>query len=140
MIDWKRLLAADDGYHLQPGAGAGDLAAAETALKAAFPADLNDVYRVSNGVFDATGQWFVIWPLAEVITRNQRAWAEECSPSRRALVGSVMTEPGIRSAFPEMAPPVFSPGRQSSERRHCSLTAWPSSGRGGSEAHSQPTS
>jgi hypothetical protein len=86
-IDWKRLLTAEDHYQLRPGASAGEVAAVEATLEAAFPAELSDVYRVSDGVFDVTGQWFVIWPLAEVIARNQDAWSEEGSSPRRALVG-----------------------------------------------------
>ena len=36
VIGWRRLLGDDDGYELRPGAVAGEIAAAETAL-AAFP-------------------------------------------------------------------------------------------------------
>ena len=85
--DWQQLLSADDGCQLHPGASAGDIAAAEAALEAVFPADLRELYLVSDGVFDAPGQWFVIWPLAEVVTRNQDAWSWEDSPGRRVLVG-----------------------------------------------------
>jgi hypothetical protein len=85
--DWRQLLSADDGYELIPGAAAGQIAAAETALEAVFPADLRQLYLLSNGVFDRAGQWFVIWPLAEVITRNRQAWAQDGSPVRRELVG-----------------------------------------------------
>ena len=87
MIDWQQLLGAVDGYQLRPGAGAGKVAAAEAALEAVFPADLRELYLVSDGVFDAPGQWFVIWPLAEVVTRNRDAWSREGGPARRALVG-----------------------------------------------------
>jgi len=86
-IDWQQLLSADGGYQLRPGAHAGDIAAAEAALEAVFPADLRELYLVSDGVFDAPGQWFVIWPLTEVVTRNQDPWSWEDSPARRALVG-----------------------------------------------------
>jgi SMI1 / KNR4 family (SUKH-1) len=84
---WRQLLSADDGYELCPGAAAGEVTAAEAALTAVFPADLRQLYLASDGVFDRPGQWFVIWPLAEVITRNQQAWARDSSPSRRELVG-----------------------------------------------------
>ena len=85
--DWQQLLSADDGYQLRPSASAADIAAAEAALEAVFPADLRELYLISDGVFDIPGQWFVIWPLAEVVTRNQDAWSRENSPERRALVG-----------------------------------------------------
>jgi hypothetical protein len=87
MIDWNGLLAAEDGYQTRPDASADEVAAAEAALTAAFPADLKDVYLVSDGVIDAAGQWFVIWPLAEVITRNQDAWSLGGTSPRRVLVG-----------------------------------------------------
>jgi len=38
-------------------------------------------------VFDRTRQWFVIWPLAEVITHNREAWSQDGSPARRELAG-----------------------------------------------------
>lgn len=43
MIDWRQLLSAGDGYELRPGAAAGDVAAAEAALRAVFPADLRQL-------------------------------------------------------------------------------------------------
>jgi hypothetical protein len=86
VIDWRQLLSADDGYELRPGATTGEIAAAETALAAAFPEELRQLYLVSNGVFDRPGQWFVIWPLPEVVTRNRQAWPQE-GPARRELLG-----------------------------------------------------
>src|SRR5215468_909264 len=74
-MDWRQLLGADDGYDLCPGATAGEVAAAEAALGTTFPAQLRGVYLASNGVFDRTGQWFVIWPLPEVVARNGIAWS-----------------------------------------------------------------
>jgi len=60
---------------------------AEAALGAVFPDDLREMYLVSDGVFDRAGQWFVIWPVSEVVTRNRLAWSVEGSPARRGLVG-----------------------------------------------------
>jgi hypothetical protein len=87
MTDWNRLLRAEDGYQLQPAASASEVAAAEATLTAELPSDLKDLYLVSNGVFDTTGQWFVIWPLAEITARNQEAWSTEGSSQRHVLVG-----------------------------------------------------
>lgn len=87
VIDWRDLLSADDGYELCPGAATGAVAVVEAVLKAVFPEDLREVYLASNGVFDRPGQWFVIWPLSEVVTRNREAWSLEDSPARRRLVG-----------------------------------------------------
>jgi hypothetical protein len=86
-IDWKQLLSAVDGYELRPGVRIAEAAAAEAALTAVLPAELRDLYLASDGVFDATGQWYVIWPLAEVVTRNQDAWSRDGRSSRQALVG-----------------------------------------------------
>lgn len=85
-IDWRQLLSADDAYELRPGAAADEVTAAEAALAAVLPADLRQIYLVSNGVFDRPGQWFVIWPLPEVVTRNREAWPQG-SPARRELIG-----------------------------------------------------
>jgi hypothetical protein len=52
-----------------------------------FPEDLRRLYLASDGVFDAPAQWFVIWPIADVVIRNREAWSCEDSPSRRNLVG-----------------------------------------------------
>ncbi len=87
VIDWQQLLGAADGYQLRPGARAAKVASAEAVLDAVFPADLRGLYLASDGVFDAPGQWFVIWPLAEVVTRNPDAWSREGSRVRRSLVG-----------------------------------------------------
>ena len=86
VIDWRQLLGADDGYELRPGAAASEVAAAEMALAAAFPAELRQLYLASDGVFDHPGQSFVIWPLSEVVTRNRKAWPRD-GPARRELVG-----------------------------------------------------
>jgi hypothetical protein len=45
------------------------------------------LYLASDGVFDRVGQWCVIWPLSEIVTRNLQAWALEDVPGRQALVG-----------------------------------------------------
>jgi hypothetical protein len=87
LIEWRRLLAAEGGCELRSGAAAGELAAAEAALEAVFPDDLRQLYLTSDGVFDGPGQWFVIWPIADVVTRNGEAWSREESLARRSLVG-----------------------------------------------------
>jgi len=86
-MEWRQLLSADDGYELGPGAAVSEVATVEAALGAVFPAQLREVYLASDGVFDRPGQWFVIWPLAEVVVRNGKAWSLTDSPVRRGLVG-----------------------------------------------------
>ena len=86
-IGWCQLLSGDDGCELRPPAVVGEVAAAEAALAAVFPEDLRQVYLVSDGVFDRPGQWFVIWPLREVVARNRQAWLWGDSLARQGLVG-----------------------------------------------------
>lgn len=85
--DWRQLLSVDDAYELCPAATADEVTAAEAALAAALPVGLRQLYLVSNGVFDRSGQWFVIWPLPEVVTRNREEWLQDGSPARRELTG-----------------------------------------------------
>ena len=86
-IDWRPLLSADDAYELCPAATTDEVTAAEAALAAVLPTDLRQIYLFSNGVFDRSGQWFVIWPLPEVVTRNREAWTQGASLARRELIG-----------------------------------------------------
>jgi hypothetical protein len=84
---WRQLRSADDACELRPAATIDEVTAAEAALAAVLPAGLRELYLVTNGVFDRPGQWFVIWPLPEVVTRNREAWAQDSSPARRELIG-----------------------------------------------------
>ena len=86
VTDWRQALGADDGYALRPGAEPGEVEAAQTALKAVFPEELRQLYLASDGVFDRPGQWFVIWPLSEVVTRNRQTWPHD-GAARRELGG-----------------------------------------------------
>lgn len=86
MTDWRAVIAEDDGNGLRPGASEVLVKRAEALLGAVFPADLRTLFLATDGVFDQPGQWFVVWPLGEVVTRNQRAWAHE-SAARQELVG-----------------------------------------------------
>ncbi|MFH5210547.1 SMI1/KNR4 family protein [Antrihabitans sp. NCIMB 15449] len=83
--DWAVVLKAD-GCRLQPDASIEEIRAVETALGVALPIDLASLYRTSDGVFDEPGQWFVIWPIEEVLARNRAAWEIDV-PERRELVG-----------------------------------------------------
>lgn len=86
VTDWRALLAEVDGVERRPGATKVAMDHAEAVLGAVFSAGLRTLYSATDGVFDKPGQWFVVWPLAEVVTRNQRAWADE-SAARQELVG-----------------------------------------------------
>lgn len=85
--NWSAVLSrGDDGYRLTSPADVPAIDHAELVLAARFPDALRDLYLVSNGVFDETGQWFPIWPLDELIRRNADAYAIEGAP-RSEYVG-----------------------------------------------------
>ena len=87
-LDWRSRFVADDGLEVQPPAGEDDVRAAEAALAVMFPTELRELYRVSNGVFDGPGQWFVVWPLADVVAHNRADWSDAVGDSQRLqLVG-----------------------------------------------------
>jgi hypothetical protein len=76
--DWTAVLRRDDGYRIQSPASASAVADVESAFTVIFPDSLRALYLTSDGLFDELGQWFVIWPLAQVRTVNQESWAFEC--------------------------------------------------------------
>jgi SMI1 / KNR4 family (SUKH-1) len=86
VIDWRTVLASNHGNQLRPSASAAELDRAEALLGAVFPDDLRGLYLATDGVFDKPGQWFVVWPLAEVVMRNRQAWAAQ-STARQGFVG-----------------------------------------------------
>jgi hypothetical protein len=85
LTDWYGLLTAADGYELRPAATDETLTAHEQQLQVRLPLQLRKLYLVSDGVFDRHGQWFVVWPLAELAGRNEPAWTGE-GASRRELL------------------------------------------------------
>lgn len=95
MVDWRAVLA-DDGNELQPAASEVEVRRVEVLLGAVLPADLRGLYLASDGVFDKPGQWFVVWPLAQIVQRNRRAWVEEHA-ERERLVG--FGDDGTGTAF-----------------------------------------
>jgi hypothetical protein len=69
MTDWRALLGAD-GSELMPGARPEAVGAAEYVIGLRFPDELRSLYLASDGVFDADGQWWVIWPLRMLTLQN----------------------------------------------------------------------
>jgi hypothetical protein len=84
--DWTAILSADAGARLQFGASIDDLHVCESTLGAPLPSDLRRLYLASNGVWDEPGQWFVIWPLADIAQRNRLANELE-GPGRSRWIG-----------------------------------------------------
>lgn len=87
LTEWRHLLAADGEYGLSPGVTADDLAGAEADLGVEFPAALRQVYLASDGVFSRDGQYYPVWPLAEVLRRNRADWSRDDWQGRADLVG-----------------------------------------------------
>ncbi len=83
--DWPRLVTTADGWQARSAATPETLAGCERQLGATFPRQLSRLYLASDGIFDQRGQWFVVWPLAELPRRNELDWAND-GAGRRELV------------------------------------------------------
>ena len=84
-FSWIAALRGAGGGRLRSPAAPSSLSAAESELEVTFPAGLRALYLASDGVFDEPGQWFVIWPVTELVSRNQAAWATGGSTRRELL-------------------------------------------------------
>jgi hypothetical protein len=83
-VEWIQMLTAANGYQLNQPASRAMIAAAESALGAEFPSDLRELYLASDGAIDSPGQWFVVWPIAELAERNREVFTG--TPGGRELV------------------------------------------------------
>lgn len=54
------------GFERSTPASVAQVRAAEATLGVALPADLLALYRNSDGAFSTTGQWWLVWPLAQM--------------------------------------------------------------------------
>jgi hypothetical protein len=84
--EWRRLLASIDGLELQLPVDPAHIANAERRLGLALPREVRELYLATDGVYDGPGQWFVMWRLDDLVTRNLAAWRSEGAP-RRELLG-----------------------------------------------------
>lgn len=84
--DWRATLSTYDGVRLQFGALIDDLHACEDGIGSPLPPELRWLYLASDGVWNEPGQWFVIWPLADVFERNRLANELE-GPARSLWIG-----------------------------------------------------
>lgn len=92
---WNETLRLDDRYELRADVSSAELSETESILEAAFPQDLRELYLFTDGIFDPAGQWFILWPLVEVVARNRQSWQWE-EACVRSLSASVMTGQAIR--------------------------------------------
>lgn len=99
VLRWRERFESDDGLELRQPATDEALSTAEVALKARFPAELRELYRVSDGVFDRPGQWLVVWPLAHVVDRNQFDWSEADARDADRLTFVGFGDDGTGTAF-----------------------------------------
>lgn len=77
--DWVKLLSSDVGIRMQPAASTSHLEACESAVGTTLPSSLRNLYLATDGIFDESGQWFLVWQLADVAKRNLLAWDVEGS-------------------------------------------------------------
>ena len=86
--DWRTRFSADSGLEVGPPTSEDQLQAAEAALGAVFSSELRDLYRVADGVFNGPGQWFMVWPISEVVARNRADWTSAVGVGERLeLIG-----------------------------------------------------
>ena len=85
LTDWPSLLTKAAGLQLRPGATPQALDRCAERLQVTFPAQLKQLYLVSDGVYDQRGHWSVIWSLADLAELNERQWAEG-GPQRQELL------------------------------------------------------
>ena len=76
VLRWRERFESDDRLELRQLVLDAAISGAEATLDATFPGELRELYRVSDGVFNRPGQWFVVWPLAHVVDRNMFDWSE----------------------------------------------------------------
>jgi len=67
------------GYRTARGATSAEFEHAEDALVISLPESLRALYAHSDGVYSETGEWWVIWPLKQLVENNasvgQAAWS-----------------------------------------------------------------
>lgn len=85
LTEWGNLLTKTAGFLARPGATAPELARCEERLRTTLPGALKELYLVSDGVYDQRGQYFVVWPLDELVRRNEQQWAEGDAGRRELL-------------------------------------------------------
>jgi cell wall assembly regulator SMI1 len=66
---WAKLLDRPEVV-TRPGTTRAALDTAGAKLNVTFPAALSALYLQSDGVWDRDGQWYVIWPLDELVERH----------------------------------------------------------------------
>lgn len=66
MADWVGLFARYS-VGVQPPCAADAMHRAESALGFALPNDLQELFGLSDGLFDRAGQWWFIWPIERLI-------------------------------------------------------------------------
>jgi cell wall assembly regulator SMI1 len=84
-VDWTALLATDGGFRLQNGVTDEELQVAEANLGCRPPEKLTSLHRLTNGVWDDSGQWYVIWPMVDMVARNREASQIE-TPARQLWI------------------------------------------------------
>jgi SMI1 / KNR4 family (SUKH-1) len=77
-FDWAKTLAAsDDGFGVGAPVEAASLEHAESVIQTALPPTLRALYQVTDGILDKPGEWYVVWPIARLISDNLAAYELE---------------------------------------------------------------
>jgi SMI1-KNR4 cell-wall len=69
-VDWSPSRVFGARYRAARAATPNELQQSETRVSAQLPDDLRQLYLTSDGVWDIAGQWFVVWPLAQLVDAN----------------------------------------------------------------------
>ncbi|MGW4929140.1 SMI1/KNR4 family protein [Agromyces sp. NPDC004153] len=68
-VGWAVLLDRPE-VSTRPAATDAEVNAAEVELATRFPIQLRQLFMQTDGVWDRSGRWFVIWPLVDLVERN----------------------------------------------------------------------
>ncbi|MDQ0577186.1 SMI1/KNR4 family protein [Agromyces albus] len=74
-VAWAVLLERPE-LSTRPAATDAEVIAAEVELATSFPPQLRQLYLHTDGVFDRSGLWHVIWPLGDLLERNSGSAGE----------------------------------------------------------------
>ena len=70
----------------RPGCALSAIHAAEAQLGVSLPAALAELLQASDGFTDVESSYECGWPLATIVTENQRAWSDGAMPLDRTLL------------------------------------------------------
>lgn len=100
----------------RPAASRAKLNAAEVKLDTRLPPSLRELYLQTDGVWDPAGQWYVIWPLDDVVARNAGTVGERA--------GVAFGDDGTGNPFSSKQTAVSATGLRSTPSTHALRRIW----------------